>query len=71
MHPQLKVSEYQNAREAKCLADQVEIYYSRPNETKLDLLAKFTNSPQYFNHMDLIKEMNNLEIEEVSAEQKS
>jgi len=71
----LMVGEYDkdvlNAREAKCLADQVEIYYSRPNETKLDLLAKFTNSPQYFNHMDLIKEMNNLEIEAVSAEQKS
>jgi len=49
----------------------VEIYYSRPSETKLDLLNKFTKSPQYFNHMDLINEMNNLEIEAMPAEQKN
>ena len=59
----------QNPREAKCLADQVEIYYSRPSENKLELLNKFTKSPQYFNHMDLINEMNNLEIESIPAEQ--
>jgi len=61
----LMVGEYDkdviNPREAKCLADQVEIYYSRPSENKLELLNKFTNSPQYFNHMDLINEMNNLD----------
>jgi len=71
----LMVGEYDkdviNPREAKCLADQVEIYYSRPSETKLDLLNKFTKSPQYFNHMDLINEMNNLEIEAMPAEQKN
>jgi len=69
----LMVGEYDkdiiNPREAKCLADQVEIYYSRPSENKLELLNKFTNSPQYFNHMDLINEMNNLEIESIPAEQ--
>jgi len=71
----LMVGEYDkdviNPREAKCLADQVEIYYSRPSENKLDLLNKFTKSPQYFNHMDLINEMNNLEIEAMPAEQKN
>ena len=66
MHPLL-----QNPREAKCLADQVEIYYSRPSETKLELLNKFTKSPQYFSHMDLVNEMNNLEIEEIPAVQKN
>jgi len=69
----LMVGEYDkdiiNPKEAKCLADQVEIYYSRPSENKLELLNKFTNSPQYFNHMDLINEMNNLEIESIPAEQ--
>merc|ERR1712013_593997 len=71
----LMVGEYDkdviNPREAKCLADQVEIYYSRPSENKLDLLNKFTKSPQYFNHIDLINEMNNLEIEAMPAEQKN
>jgi len=63
----LMVGEYDkdvlNPKEAKCLADQVEIYYSRPSESKLELLNKFTKSPQYFKHVDLISEMNNLEIE--------
>jgi len=67
----LMVGEYDkdvlNPREAKCLADQVEIYYSRPSESKLELLNKFTNSPQYFSHVDLISEMNNLEIEAVDS----
>lgn len=71
----LMVGEYDkdviNPREAKCLADQVEIYYSRPSETKLELLTNFTKNPQYFSHMDLINEMNNLEIEEQPAEQKN
>jgi len=71
----LMVGEYDknviNPREAKCLADQVEIYYSRPSETKLELLNKFTKSPQYFSHMDLVNEMNNLEIEEIPAVQKN
>merc|ERR1719154_909786 len=58
---------FKNPREAKCLADQVEIYYSRPTESKLELLNKFTNSPQYFSHVDLISEMNNLEIEAVDS----
>lgn len=49
--------------EARCLADQVELYYSRPSPSKLELLDKFTNQPAYFQHTDLIQEMNNLELE--------
>jgi len=58
-------------REAKCLADQVEIYYNKPSERKLELLNNFTKRPQYFTHSDLIDEMNSLEIEAVSVEQKN
>jgi len=58
-------------REAKCLADQVEIYYNKPSEQKLELLNNFTKRPQYFSHTDLINEMNNLEIEAVSVEQQN
>jgi len=57
-------------REAKCLADQVEIYYNKPSERKLELLNNFTKRPQYFTHSDLIDEMNSLEIEAVPVEQK-
>ncbi|XP_023322788.1 ATP synthase mitochondrial F1 complex assembly factor 1 isoform X2 [Eurytemora carolleeae] len=48
--------------EAKCLADEVEIYYSRPSPSKLELLRKFTYEPAFFHHNDLIKEINTLSI---------
>merc|ERR1719244_318729 len=53
--------------EARCLADQVELYYSRPTPSKLELLEKFTNQPAYFQHMDLIEEMNNLALGDKQA----
>jgi ATP synthase F1 complex assembly factor 1 len=48
--------------EAKCLADEVEIYYSRPSPSKLELLRKFKYEPAYFHHKDLINEINSLSI---------
>lgn len=63
----LMVGEYDKdvlgPREAKCLADQVEIYYSRPSPRKLELLEEFTERPAFFKHMDLVDEMNNLSLE--------
>jgi len=67
----LMVGEYDKQvlgpKEAKCLADMVEIYYSRPNERKLELLTKFTKTPHLFHHMDIIDEMNTLSIEPATA----
>jgi len=60
-----------SANEAKCLADQIELYYSRPSERKLDLLNDFTKRPAYFNHTDLIEEMNNLSLESARIHQGS
>ena len=53
---------FQNISEAKCLANQVEIYYSQPSDRKLELLEKFTKQPAYFHHKDLIEEMNTLSL---------
>lgn len=67
----LMVGEYDKqvlgAKEAKCLADLVEIYYSRPSERKLEILTKFTKTPHLFHHMDIIDEMNTLIIEPATA----
>lgn len=68
----LMVGEFDNkvlgAKDAKFLADMLEIYYSRPSGRKLELLQKFTNSPALFRHMDLIEELNLIQLEpEVSA----
>jgi len=69
----LMVGEYDKdmlgPREAKCLADQVEIYYSRPSERKLELLSGFTKKSPLFNHMDLVDEMNNISLESASVNQ--
>jgi len=54
----------QSSNEARCLADQVELYYSRPSAKKLELLTKFTQAPAYFSHEDLISEMNNIQLQE-------
>lgn len=51
------------AKDAKCLADLVEIYYSRPTEKKLEILTSFNRTPHLFSHMDLINELNTLEIQ--------
>lgn len=51
-----------NAQEAQCLINQLQLYYSQQNQTKLDLLKAFTNEPDNFKHMDVINELNNLSI---------
>ena len=59
---------FQSSSEARCLADQVELYYSRPSDKRLELMTKFTKSPTLFSHDDLIKEVNNIQIGEEEAE---
>lgn len=51
-----------NAQEAQCLANQLQLYYSQNNQSKLNLLEKFTHEPDNFKHMDVIKELENLSI---------
>ncbi|KAG5671732.1 hypothetical protein PVAND_001912 [Polypedilum vanderplanki] len=51
-----------NVQEAQCLANQLQMYYTQNNEKKLELLETFTKSPEKFKHMDVIKELENLQI---------
>ena len=63
----LMVGEFDNkvldSKEAKYLADMLEIYYCKPSDSKLALLDKFTNQPTLFSHMDLINEINSIALE--------
>lgn len=52
-----------NAQEAQCLANQLQLYYSQHNESKLELLKRFTREPDSFKHMDVISELENLTIQ--------
>lgn len=40
----------------------MELYYSTPSESRLELMTKFTKAPTLFSHDDLIKEVNNIQI---------
>ncbi|XP_058458725.1 ATP synthase mitochondrial F1 complex assembly factor 1-like [Malaya genurostris] len=51
-----------SGQEAQCLANQLQLYYSQHNQSKLALLEAFTNQPDKFKHMDVIEELNNLKI---------
>lgn len=51
-----------NGQEAQCLANQLQMYYSQQNESKLKLLELFTHKPDQFKHIDVIEELNNLKI---------
>ncbi|XP_059480525.1 ATP synthase mitochondrial F1 complex assembly factor 1 isoform X2 [Neocloeon triangulifer] len=51
-----------NASEAQCLANQVQLYYGQPSESKKKLLETFTNNPTAFRHMDLVTELESLSL---------
>ena len=60
--PKKTFFQLQSSSEARCLANQVELYYSRPSDSRLELMRKFTKTPTLFSHDDLIKEVNNIQI---------
>jgi ATP synthase mitochondrial F1 complex assembly factor 1 len=51
-----------SAKEAQCLANELQLYYAQHDENKLKLLETFTKSPENFKHSDVIKELENLKI---------
>lgn len=57
-----------NVQEAQCLANQLQLYYAQNTKTKLDLLERFTKSPDSFKHMDVINELQNLSIDSAKKE---
>ncbi|XP_034488539.1 ATP synthase mitochondrial F1 complex assembly factor 1 [Drosophila innubila] len=50
------------AQEAQCLANELQMFYYKTDENKLKLLETFTKSPDEFKHMDLIKEVENIQL---------
>ncbi|VEN55949.1 unnamed protein product [Callosobruchus maculatus] len=51
-----------NAKEAQCLANQLQMYYVQADPEKIQLLETFTKKPDEFKHMDLIKQIENLSL---------
>lgn len=51
-----------DAKEAQCLANQLQLYYTQDDPNKIKLLEVFTSKPDEFKHMDLIKEIESLSL---------
>lgn len=51
-----------NPQEAQCLINQLQLYYSQNNASKLQLLERFTKEPAKFKHDDVIKELENITL---------
>ncbi|XP_045514545.1 ATP synthase mitochondrial F1 complex assembly factor 1 [Pieris brassicae] len=51
-----------DGQEAQCLANQFQMYYNGKDAEKLNLLKSFTISPQSFNHMDLIAQLEKITL---------
>lgn len=49
-------------QDAQCLANQVEMFYCNPSDSKKKLLETFTFKPQEFKHQDLISIMENISL---------
>lgn len=56
------VSCFQNSFEAQFLVNQVQLYYGGGDEAKLLLLNRFTFSPDEFNQMDLIDQLEKIDL---------
>lgn len=51
-----------DAREAQCLANQLQMYYIQDEPEKRKLLETFTQKPDEFKHMDLIKQIESITL---------
>lgn len=51
-----------NANEAQCLANQLQLYYCKSDPERNALLERFTKRPDEFKHMDLIKQIENIQL---------
>ncbi|XP_061400675.1 ATP synthase mitochondrial F1 complex assembly factor 1-like [Musca vetustissima] len=51
-----------NAQEAQCLANELQMFYCKDDAAKQQLLEKFTKKPDEFKHMELIKEVENIQL---------
>ena len=58
----------QDTQEAKCLADQVEMYYCDATPEKLALLESFAENPSEFRHMDLVAQLESISLVQAAQE---
>ncbi|XP_075148931.1 ATP synthase mitochondrial F1 complex assembly factor 1 [Haematobia irritans] len=51
-----------NGQEAQCLANELQMFYCKNDPAKQKLMETFTLKPDEFKHMDLIKEVENIQL---------
>jgi len=50
------------AKEAQCLANELQMYYVQHDEEKRKLMEVFTHKSDSFDHMDLVKQISNISL---------
>lgn len=51
-----------DAKEAQCLANQFQLYYNGKDAPKTELLKEFSDQPDQFKHMNLIKQIEDIKL---------
>lgn len=51
-----------SAQEAQCLTNELQMFYCLDDPGKQQILETFTKNPDKFKHMDLIKEVENIQL---------
>lgn len=51
-----------DVKEAQCLANQLQLYYNQKDEAKTKLLQEFTETPSKFEHINLIKQIEDIRL---------
>lgn len=51
-----------SGQEAQCLANELQMFYCQNDEAKLKVLETFTKQPDSFKHMDLIKQVEEIQL---------
>ncbi|XP_017463757.1 PREDICTED: ATP synthase mitochondrial F1 complex assembly factor 1-like [Rhagoletis zephyria] len=49
-------------QEAQCLANELQMFYYKSDQSKIKLLETFNKKPDEFKHTDLIKEVENIQL---------
>lgn len=51
-----------DAKEAQCIANQLQLYYNKKDNNKTLLLQQFTENPDEFKHASLIKQIEDIKL---------
>lgn len=61
---------FQNAFEAQCLVNQLQLYFSGSDRARTGLLEKFHHKPNEFKHSELVQQLESLDLSAISPQKR-